>query len=281
MTDARPIAGKLPQERPGAELIVFNANIFTGNLAQPEASALAVTKGRIYAVGSDAEILDLKNSGTRIIDAGGRRLIPGIIDAHIHLLNESNFTFTVRWDGVPTLRRALSMLAEQGDRTPEGQWVKVIGGWTPYQFEENRFPTMDELREAVPDRPLMVQYAYNRAFMNDLAMEAIGAGTDRFPDFKVIEFETDERGDLPSGSRHSSEMTGSAPFKRAISALAALSSLSCLPGSGRSRHRLGATFDRWMVTHGPSITLLKTPVTGPLKRSARRNLVSSTDPVEA
>jgi hypothetical protein len=72
--------------------------------------------------------------------------IPGISDAHTHVLNESNFTYTVRWDGVPTLRRALAMLSEQAERTPEGQWVKVIGGWSPYQFEENRFPTMDELR---------------------------------------------------------------------------------------------------------------------------------------
>lgn len=182
-------------EHPGADLIVFNAKIFTGNLAQPEASAFAVTKGRIYAVGPDAEILGLKNSDTQFIDAGGRRLIPGISDAHIHLLNESNHTYNLRWDGVPTLARALIMLSEQAERTPKGHWVKVIGGWSPYQFAENRFPTMDELRQAVPDRPLLVQYAYNRVFLNDLAMEAFGVGTDRFPDFQVIEFETDDRGD--------------------------------------------------------------------------------------
>jgi Predicted metal-dependent hydrolase with the TIM-barrel fold len=181
-------------EPPGADLIVFNANVFTGNLAQPEASAFAVKNGRIYSVGTDSEILDLKNTNTQIIDAGGRRLIPGINDAHIHLLNESNFTFNVRWDGVPTLRRALTMLSEQAERTPESHWVKVIGGWSPYQFEENRFPTMDELRKAVPNRPLIVQYAYNRVFLNELAMESFGVGTDRFPDFQVIEFEKDDQG---------------------------------------------------------------------------------------
>lgn len=185
---------QLTRESPGADLIVFNADIFTGNLAQPEASALAVTKGRIYAVGTDAEILGLKNSGTQLIDGGGRRLIPGISDAHIHLLNESNYNYNVRWDGVPTLRRALAMLSEQAERTPEGHWIKVIGGWSPYQFEENRFPTMDELRKAVPDRPLLVQYAYNRVFMNEPAMQAFGVGTDRFPEFQVIEFEKDDQG---------------------------------------------------------------------------------------
>ncbi len=184
----------LRNDSSGADLIVFNANIFTGNLAQPAASAFAVTQGRIYSVGSDDEILDLRDYSTQVIDAGGRRLISGINDAHIHLLNEANYTYNVRWDGVPTLHRALTMLREQAERTPEGHWVKVIGGWSPYQFEENRFPTMEELRQAVPNCPLLVQYAYNRVFMNELAMQTLGVGTDRFPDLQVIEFEKDEQG---------------------------------------------------------------------------------------
>ena len=182
------------QEAPGADLIVHNAKIFTGNPAQPAASALAVKGGRIYSVGTDAEVLGLKNAQTRVIDSGGRRLIPGLIDAHTHVLNEGGYNYTLRWEGVPTLRRALAMLSEQARRTPEGHWVKVIGGWSPYQFEENRFPTMDELRRAVPDRPLFVQYAYNRAFMNQQAMDALGVGTDRFPNLPGTELEKDERG---------------------------------------------------------------------------------------
>jgi predicted amidohydrolase YtcJ len=182
------------QDAPGADLIVHNARIFTGNPAQPEASALAVKNGRIYSVGTDAEVLGLKNAGTRVIDSRGRRLIPGIIDAHTHVLNESGYNYNVRWDGLPTLRRALAMLSEQAKRTPQGHWVKVIGGWSPYQFEENRFPTMDELRKAVPDRPFIVQYAYNRAFMNQQAMDAFGVGTDRFPQLPDTEFEKDAQG---------------------------------------------------------------------------------------
>lgn len=178
----------------GADMIVFNARIFTGNLAQPEASALAIKSGRIYVVGADDEILGLQGPDTRSIDAGGRRMVPGINDAHMHLLNEPDYTLNVRWDGVPTLREALTMLREQAERTPEGRWVRVMGGWSPYQFEENRFPTMDELRAAVPNRPLHVQYAYNRIYVNDLAITAYGVGTDRFPDIKVVEFEKDDRG---------------------------------------------------------------------------------------
>lgn len=182
------------QQDNGADLIVFNAQIFTNNAGQPEASAVAVKDGRIYSVGPDAEILELQHADTQMIDANGHRLIPGIIDAHTHVLNESGFNYNVRWDGVPTLKRGLAMLREQAERTPEGQWVKVIGGWSPYQFEENRFPTIAELRDAVPNRPLIVQYAYNRAFLNQPAMDALGVGTDRFPAFPGTTFERDAEG---------------------------------------------------------------------------------------
>src|SRR3954464_11284875 len=182
------------QTRVGADLIVFNARIGAGTLSQPRSSALAVKNGKIYSVGTDSEILSLKGPGTQVIDAGLKRLVPGLHDAHIHLLNEFSYNYTVRWDGVPTLQRALEMLSEQAKRTPDGHWVKVIGGWSPYQFKENRLPTIDELRKAVPNRPLIVQYAYNQAFLNDLAMKALGVGTARFPKVPDTVFEKDENG---------------------------------------------------------------------------------------
>ena len=190
-----PVAGA------GADLIVVNAKIFTGNRSQPEASALAVRGGRIYSVGSDAEIRGLSTAQTTVIDARSRRLIPGIVDAHTHVLNDLAYNYNVRWDGVPTLRQALDMLSEQARRTPEGQWVKVIGGWSPYQFEENRFPTIDELRAAVPDRPAIVQYAYNRALLNDQAMAALHVGSEQFAQLPDIEIERDSRGN-PTGVIH-------------------------------------------------------------------------------
>lgn len=182
------------QPTAGADLIVFNAKIHTGNPALPSASALAVKQGRIYSVGTDAEVLTLKSASTRLIDSHGRRLIPGIIDAHTHVLNEGGYNYTLRWDGVPTLKQALAMLTEQGKRVPEGQWVKVTGGWSPYQFEEKRFPTADEIRRAVPDRPLIVQYAYNRAYLNPKAMAALGIGTSKFPMLPDTVLEKDDRG---------------------------------------------------------------------------------------
>jgi len=190
------VAAKAQSDKPfiGADMIVYNAKITTQSLSQPEASALAVKKGRIYAVGTDFEILSLKDNNTKLIDADGRRLIPGLNDAHVHVLNERNYNYNIRWDGVPTLKRALEMLSEQAKRTPEGQWVKAIGGWSPYQFKENRHPTMEELNKAVPNRPLIVQYAYNTAFLNDLAIKAMGVGTSRFPMFPGTVFEKDTQG---------------------------------------------------------------------------------------
>lgn len=190
----------------GADMIVFHAKIATGSLTKPEASALAVKRGRIYAVGTDAEILGLKDNKTKLIDAGGKRLIPGINDAHTHVLNERSYNYNVRWEGVPTLERALEMLNEQAERTPEGHWVKVIGGWSPYQFKENRLPTIEEIKKAVPNRPVIVQYAYNRAYLNDLAMEAFGVGTDKFPDSPETLFEKDENGNY-TGVVHSYTFT--------------------------------------------------------------------------
>jgi len=178
----------------GADMIVFNAKITTQSLSQPEASALAVKRGRIYAVGSDAEILELKDSNTKVINADGRRLIPGLNDSHIHIQNEANYNYNMRWDGVPTLQRALEMLGEQAKRTPEGQWVKAIGGWSPYQFKEKRFPTMEELNKAVPDRPLIVQYTYNTAFLNEIAMKKMAVGTPKFPMLPGTVFEKDKKG---------------------------------------------------------------------------------------
>ena len=168
------------QASAGADLIIYHAKITTQTAAQPEASAVAVKAGRIYAVGSDDEILSLKDGQTKLIDADGRRLIPGLEDSHMHPLNERNFTYKVKWDGVPTLKRALEMLTEQAARTPEGQWVKVTGAWSPYQFKENREPTIEELNKAVPNKPLWIQYAYNRLWLNKPAMKFYGIGTPKF-----------------------------------------------------------------------------------------------------
>jgi predicted amidohydrolase YtcJ len=157
------------------DLVIHNALITTQNPAQPEAQAVAIKDGVVQAVGSNTEILALATERVARIDARGRRVIPGLNDSHLHVVRGGRFyNLELRWEGVPSLRDGLAMLSEQAKRTPAGQWVRVIGGWSPFQFEEKRFPTLDELNAAAPDTPAFVLFLYSRGFLNRAGMQALG-----------------------------------------------------------------------------------------------------------
>ena len=84
-----------------------------------------------------------RGAQTRVIDAGGRRIVPGLNDSHIHLIRGGlNYHLELRWDGVRSLADALRMLKDQAIRTPPPQWVRVVGGWSEFQFAERRMPTL-------------------------------------------------------------------------------------------------------------------------------------------
>lgn len=133
----------LSQLAPMARVIVHNAKITTLAAAQPSATALAVgSDGNFVYVGEDTPALWAhKGPSTIVIDLKGRRLLPGLNDSHLHILRAALwYNGELRWDGVTSLKRGLDMLSEQAKRTPEGQWVRVVGGWTHYQFEEKVRP---------------------------------------------------------------------------------------------------------------------------------------------
>ena len=156
-------------------LIVYNGRITTQNPSQPSAQAVAVRDRLIFRVGNDEEILALRGEDTRVIDADDRRLIPGLNDSHTHVVRGGRFyNLELRWEGVTSLKNGLAMVREQAKRTPKGQWVRVIGGWSPYQFEERRFPTVEELNEAAPNTPVFVLYLYSRGFLNQAGLDALG-----------------------------------------------------------------------------------------------------------
>lgn len=158
-----------------ADMILHNGKIAT--LAQPgdRVSAVAIKDGLIQAVGDDAAILKNKNNDTKVIDLKGRTVIPGLNDSHTHLIRGGlNYNLEVRWDGVRSLKRGLEMLKEQAKHTPEGQWIRVVGGWSEYQFEEQRLPTLEEINEAVPDKPVFILYLYSLGFINKAGIKALG-----------------------------------------------------------------------------------------------------------
>src|SRR5690606_38838167 len=158
-----------------ADLIITNAKVAVMDSHRTITEAIAVKDGKILKTGSTEEILKLKSDRTQTIDAGGRTVIPGLNDSHLHLTRGGRFyNAELRWDGVKTLKHALDMLKEQAERTPEGQWVRVIGGWSPFQFEENRFPTPAEINEATGDVPTFVLYLYSRGWLSRAGLEALG-----------------------------------------------------------------------------------------------------------
>lgn len=162
-------------ETKSPELIIFNAKVTTQNQAQPNAESVAIRNGLFIKVGSDKEVLALKGSKTKIINAHGHRMIPGLNDSHIHAIRGGRFyNLELRWEGVSTLKQALSMLSEQAKLTPKGQWLRVIGGWSPYQFAERRMPTLDEINAAAPETPVFILFLYSQAFLNRAGLQELG-----------------------------------------------------------------------------------------------------------
>ena len=179
------------------ELIIHNGKISTLDQTRPEVTAVAISDGRITAIGGE----DLINSGTDAterIDLKGRRVIPGLNDSHIHVIRGGlNYNMELRWDGVPSLADALAMLREQARRTPSPQWVRVIGGWTEFQFAERRMPTLEEINAAAPETPVFVLHLYDRAMVNRAALRVLGYDRDT-PNPPGGEIQRDKSGN-PSG----------------------------------------------------------------------------------
>ncbi|WP_207484343.1 amidohydrolase [Arenibaculum pallidiluteum] len=156
------------------DLLIVNAAITTLDRTNPAAEAVAIRDGRFLAVGSEVEARAAAPDAT-VIDAGGRRMIPGLIDSHIHVIRGGlNYNMELRWDGVPTLADAMAMLRAQVARTPAPQWVRVVGGFTEHQFAEKRLPTLDEINQAAPDTPVFILHLYDRALLNAAALRAVG-----------------------------------------------------------------------------------------------------------
>ncbi|MBA4204969.1 amidohydrolase [Pannonibacter phragmitetus] len=156
------------------DLIIINAKVTTLDRQNPSADAVAIRDGRFLAVGPEAEVRAAAPDAG-IIDAKGRRLIPGLIDSHTHMIRGGlNYNMELRWDGVPSLSDAMMMLKRQVDRTPAPQWVRVVGGFTQHQFAEKRLPTLEEINAVAPDTPVFIMHLYDRALLNAAALRVVG-----------------------------------------------------------------------------------------------------------
>ncbi len=158
-----------------ARMILMNGKFATLDPAKPRATAVVIKDGVFEAVGNDDEIMRLVDTDTKVINLEKRTVIPGLNDSHTHVIRGGlHYNMELRWEGVPSIADALRMLKEQADRTPAPQWVRVVGGWTEFQFAERRMPTLDEINAAAPDTPVFILHLYDRALLNAAALRAVG-----------------------------------------------------------------------------------------------------------
>ena len=165
----------MPDTITPADLVLHRGLFHTQNRAQPTASAVAIRDGRFVLVGDERDAMALVGPATRVIDLKGRRVLPGLIDNHMHIIRGGlNFNMELRWDGVKSLADAMAMLKRQVAVTPTPQWVRVVGGFTEHQFAEKRLPTIQELNAVAPDTPVFILHLYDRALLNGAALRAVG-----------------------------------------------------------------------------------------------------------
>ena len=124
-----------------ADTVLFNGKILTVDKDFSTHQALAIGNGRVLATGSSAAMKKLGGDKAKLVDLGGRTVIPGLTDGHIHGIRAAlTFGTEVNWIGVPTLKEALDKIREAAASQKPGSWIVVAGGWTEEQFAEKRRP---------------------------------------------------------------------------------------------------------------------------------------------
>jgi predicted amidohydrolase YtcJ len=157
-----------------ADLIVTNARIYTVDDTRPVVAAMAVRDGRIAFTGSAREAMALRGPSTRIVDAAGRTVIPGMIDAHAHLLGLGQSLHTVPLYGAKSYDEVVARVVARAKGVPAGQWIEGRG-WDQNQWGDTRFPTHDALSRALPNNPVYLTRVDGHAGLaNAAAMRAAG-----------------------------------------------------------------------------------------------------------
>ena len=162
-----------------ADTVLFNGKVLTVDKDFSVQQALAIAHGQVLATGSSAAMKKLAGDRAKLIDLGGRTVIPGLTDGHIHGIRAAlTFGTEVNWIGVPTLKEALEKIHQAAKMQKPGSWIIVAGGWTEEQFAEKRRPTVAEVAALAPDHPVYIQHLYDWLLLTPKAMEALGIHDD-------------------------------------------------------------------------------------------------------
>ncbi|MBN9286832.1 MAG: amidohydrolase [Gammaproteobacteria bacterium] len=170
------------------DVIAFNGKFQGFGTFGKNITSVAIRDNRFVKFGQDNEIKNLADASTKLFDLHGRTVIPGLNDSHIHLIRGGlSFNMELRWDGITSLNDALYMLKIQAARTPAPQWVRVVGGWTEFQFKEKRMPSLKEINDVSPDTPVFILHLYDSALLNKAALRVIGydKNTKEMPGTKI------------------------------------------------------------------------------------------------
>ena len=159
-------------------MIITNAVVYTADQNRPVAQAIAVKDGRIAFVGSTRGAMALAGSDTRTLDLEGRTVIPGMVDAHGHLLGLGRALRNVDLVGTHSYEEIISRVRERAGEVPPGQWIRGRG-WDQNDWAEMSFPTHEALSRAVPDHPVyLTRVDGHAALVNARAMELAGIDRD-------------------------------------------------------------------------------------------------------
>jgi len=245
-----------------ADVVLRNGKVLTLDRNFSIKEAVAIKDGRFLAVGSDREMRLFAGPRTRIIDLGGRTVIPGLIDAQIYATEAGlNWEREIHWHDLRTLADGLKMIAKAAQSRPAGSWIIVAGGWTPAQFAEGRFPTLAELDAIAPDHPVYLQHLTEDALLNSAALRTVGI-TGKTVEPKGGRFERTAGGDLTGWLR------GMPAWRFAYAKIPKLS-------LERARHSLRACFgelNRFGVTsigdlHGEDVSFAERRILADMARA--------------
>jgi len=171
----------LAQSKPAADLIISNAKIWTGVRAHPTAQAVAVIGDRIVAIGSNSDVEILRGTATKTIDAGGKLLVPGFNDAHVHFVDGGSQLDSVQLNDVTNTNEFVRRIAEQAKKTPKGEWIKG-GDWDETKWNPPNLPTKELIDGVTPDNPVFLsRYDGHSALANSHALHLAGI-TSQTPD---------------------------------------------------------------------------------------------------
>jgi predicted amidohydrolase YtcJ len=158
-----------------ADTVLVNGKIITLDQTSSTPEALAIEAGRIAATGTNEAMRALAGPATKIIDLGGRTVIPGLIDSHIHAIRAGfRYATEVHWDGAADIAEAMERLRIAAMRAKPGAWLIVAGGWTARQFRELRRPTEAEVAAVAGGHPIYIQLFYGSMLLNARGRELLG-----------------------------------------------------------------------------------------------------------